>query len=192
MCAKGLLLKRFLHNPARIGAVAASGPVLCCELVTWLEADKAEAIAELGPGTGAVTREVIRQKSPDTKFFAVELDPEIYRELHKNMPELKLFNANACDLSDLCRQENIEKLNAVVSGLPWATFPEKLQRSVLSAITQSLVSGGKFTTFAYLQGLLMPGGQRFRKLLNEYFSSVTASRVIWRNLPPAITYRCIK
>ena len=192
MGTKGLIFKRFLRNPGQIGAIAASSPALCRELVTWLEVDKADAVAELGPGTGVVSREVIRQKSDNTKFFAVELDPEICNVLRQTMPELKLFNANACDLVELCRQENIAELDAVVCGLPWAAFPEDLQRAILSAVLKSLAPGGKFTTFAYLQGLILPAGRRFRKLLEEHFSSVTTSPVVWRNLPPAITYRCIK
>jgi phospholipid N-methyltransferase len=55
-----------------------------------------------------------------------------------------------------------------------------------------LGDGGYFTTFAYLQGLLLPAGQRFKKLLNKSFRQVTVSRVIWANVPPAIVYRCKK
>ena len=192
MSSRGLLFKRFLHNPTRIGAIAASGPALCRELVNFLEVDQASAVAELGPGTGVVTREVLKQKGADTRFFAVELDPEICRVFRQTLPEVKLYNANACDLDKLCAGEGIAELDAVVCGLPWAAFPEDLQRSILSALLKSLKPGGKFTTFAYLQGLILPAGRRFRKLLEEHFSSVTCSKVVWNNLPPAITYRCIK
>lgn len=192
MGSRGLLFKRFLHNPTRIGAIAASGPALCRELVNFLEVDKAAAVAELGPGTGVVTREVLRQKSAATRFFAVELDPTICTEFRKVLPEVKLYNANACELDKLCSQEGISELDAVVCGLPWAAFPEDLQRSILNALLKSLKPGGKFTTFAYLQGLILPAGRRFRHLLDEHFSSVGRSRVVWNNLPPAITYQCIK
>jgi phospholipid N-methyltransferase len=52
--------------------------------------------------------------------------------------------------------------------------------------------GGKFATFAYLQGLIMPAGIRFRKQLETQFSKVEISKVVWKNLPPAIVYRCQK
>ena len=192
MSTKGLIFRQFLRNPSRIGAIAPSSPALCRELVGWLEVNQASAVAELGPGTGVVTREVLHQMGGQTRFFAVELDPEICRALRETLPEVKLYNANACDLKELCAQENIEALDAVVCGLPWAAFPEDLQRSILGALLKSLAPGGRFTTFAYLQGLILPAGRRFRKLLEEHFSSVETSKVVWRNLPPAITYRCIK
>lgn len=192
MNSRWLLLKQFLLHPVRVGAVMPSGPELCRELVTWLNAEKASALAELGPGTGVVTAEIMRQISPNTRFFAVELDPVICRELQKNMPQLRLYNANACDLVKLCAQDGVAELDAVVSGLPWASFPESLQRDLLTAVTDSLKKGGKFSTFAYLQGMAMPGGRRFRKLLSEYFTQVDFSPVVWNNFPPAVVYRCIK
>ena len=165
---------------------------MCKELVSWLELDKAAAAAELGPGTGVVTREAIKHCNPNTRFFAVELDKAIYEKFKLILPDVEIFNANACELDKLCQAEGIKELDAVVSGLPWASFPAGLQQEILSAVVQSLKPGGKFSTFAYLQGLILPGGIRFRKLLEKEFSQVTLSRVVWKNLPPAIVYRCIK
>jgi hypothetical protein len=53
-----------------------------------------------------------------------------------------------------------------------------------------LGKGGQFVTFAYLQGLILPAAQRFRKLLKQYFSEVSTSRTVWLNVPPAFIYRC--
>ena len=33
--------------------------------------------------------------------------------------------------------------------------------------------------------------KNFKKNLKEHFSEVESSGVIWRNLPPAIIYRCV-
>ena len=69
MNSRWLLLKQFLLHPVQVGAIAPSGRALCRELVTWLDAEKAAAIAELGPGTGVVTAEIMRQMSGNTCFF---------------------------------------------------------------------------------------------------------------------------
>ena len=191
MSGRWFLLKQFLRHPLQVGAIAPSGPALCRELVSWLD-DRRGAVAELGPGTGVVTREILRTQTPGSRFFAVELDKDICSALQNDLPDLKLYNADACQLPELCRLEKIEKLDAVVSGLPWAAFPSELQHAILSAITGSLKTGGKFSTFAYLQGMVLPAGKRFRHLLEEYFSQVDVSEVVWNNLPPAVVYRCIK
>ena len=47
-------------------------------------------------------------------------------------------------------------------------------------------------TFAYVHGAGLPWGRSFRRLLERSFSEVRTSPVVWRNLPPAIVYRCRK
>jgi hypothetical protein len=49
-----------------------------------------------------------------------------------------------------------------------------------------LGKGGQFRDLPYLQGLILPAAQRFRKLLKQYFSEVSTSRTVWLNvLPPS-------
>jgi phospholipid N-methyltransferase len=80
--------------------------------------------------------------------------------------------------------------DAIVSGLPWAAFAPEMQQRVLDEMMRVLRPGGRFVTFAYLQGLLLAGGQNFARVLPKYFSEVQRSRIIWNNLPPAFVYRC--
>jgi phospholipid N-methyltransferase len=55
-----------------------------------------------------------------------------------------------------------------------------------------LAPGGQFATFAYWQGMLLPAAWRFSRRLHRTFSSVQRSRTVWRNLPPAFVYRCVR
>ena len=189
---KQLFLKRFLANPGIVGALLPSSPALCREITSHINIESAEAVVELGPGTGVITDEILSQINPQTKFVAIELDNKMYENLHRNRPNLNIVNDSAANLPEIMKNAKIKHLNAIISGLPWAAFPEKLQLAILDAIIDSLSAGGYFTTFAYLQGLLLPAGQRFRKLLNKSFKEVKVSRVVWANVPPAIVYRCKK
>jgi phosphatidylethanolamine/phosphatidyl-N-methylethanolamine N-methyltransferase len=47
-----------------------------------------------------------------------------------------------------------------------------------------------FSTFAYLQGLVLPNARALRERLDAEFSNVTRSPIVWRNLPPAFVYVC--
>ena len=90
------------------------------------------------------------------------------------------------------KEEKINSIDVIISGLPWASFPTELQNEVLGTIFNSLAPGGVFTTFAYLQGFLMKGAHRFRALLKDKFDQVETSKTVWRNFPPAFVYRCRK
>ena len=86
----------------------------------------------------------------------------------------------------------LPKADVVISGLPFAIFPEELQEKILQGVMRSLVPGGTFATFAYLQGVILPAGVRFRKKLEATFPEVTTSSIVWNNMPPAFVYRCRK
>ncbi|MBO4649459.1 MAG: methyltransferase domain-containing protein [Lentisphaeria bacterium] len=189
---KRTLLGQFLKKPRMTGAVCSSSQGLARMLVTGIDLEHAQTVAELGPGTGAVTGAILDSMSPSGRFFAVELNDDIISTFKARFPAVKIYNDSAANLPDLLQRENMEALDAVISGLPWAIFPDDLQKAILDAVTQSLKPGGFFTTFAYLQGVILPSGQHFRKQLAQYFSLVEKSPVVWRNFPPAFVYRCRK
>ena len=117
MSSSNVIFRRFLRNPGRIGAIAPSSNGLCRELVTWLEIDNAAAVAELGPGTGAVTRELLRQKGETTRFFAVELDPEICKVFRETMPGVKLYiNTGSSENADLQMLLPLEPMTQTTGG----------------------------------------------------------------------------
>jgi phospholipid N-methyltransferase len=159
-------------------------------MVEWIDWPNLRAAAEYGPGTGAFTGEILNRLSPGSRFFAIELEPAMAEAVKQRHPQLTVHQESAARVRDLCDRDGITNLDAIVSGLPWASFPEKLQRELLNAMMTVLPPGGQFVTFAYLQGLLIPAGRRFGKLLGDYFSEVRKSPTVWRNTPPAFVYRC--
>lgn len=184
------LFRRFLRHPGRVGALWPSSPSLCRMMVSRIGVEEADLVVELGPGTGVITREIIRMLPEKGKLVAVELDEMLCIQLHRNFPDVEILHDSASRLVEILAERSLPRANAIISGLPWAVFPESLQREILDAVAGSLAPDGWFTTFAYLQGLMLPAGMRFRRLLNETFGEVLTSSVVWRNLPPAFVYRC--
>jgi len=159
-------------------------------MVSWIDWKRAKAVVEYGPGLGAITQEVLKVKRPATHLFVIEKEPAFVEKLRERFPGLTVYQRCALEVQALCQHEGIEGVDAIVSGLPWAAFSAGLQSSLLDAMMKVLRPGGQFATFAYLHGLMLPAGQRFRRLLDSYFEEVAVSPVVWRNLPPAVVYRC--
>lgn len=187
-----LFLREFVRSPGRTGAVAPSSPHLAAEIVRQAGVRKAKTIVEFGPGTGSFTREILKQKSPSAFFVGIEANPRLAEKLKMQLPEAYIVADSAEHTLSILHDNNLSSADCIVSGLPWAAFPTELQDKLLDATVNSLCPGGRFATFAYLQGFLLPSGQRFRKRLRETFSKVYPSRIIWRNLPAAFVYHCIK
>jgi phosphatidylethanolamine/phosphatidyl-N-methylethanolamine N-methyltransferase len=184
--------KHFVKKPGEIGAICPSSPYLAKTIISDIDIDKAKNVVEIGPGTGAFTNAIIDNIPSEANFFVIELNSQLYSNFQKKFPDVKAYNNCASELSSIMKKENIESIDAVISGLPWAAFPEKLQHEIMDAIFESLAPGGVFTTFAYLQGFLMKAAHRFRDLLKDKFETVETSRTVWRNFPPAFVYRCRK
>lgn len=183
-------LREFVSAPRRIGAMAPSSPRLARCMVESVDWDRARAVVEAGPGTGAITGEILTRLRQGTLFFAVELHPGLGEIFRRHYPQVTLVQDSIENLSRLCRQQGVEQVDCVISGLPWASFSAERQWDLLDAIVSVLPPGGQFVTFAYLQGVILPAGRRFHALLKDRFSEVSRSRVTWTNVPPAFVYRC--
>jgi len=182
----------FIKNPKRTGAVATSSRRLAKMICTEIGVESASVIVEYGPGTGVFTEEILRVKKLQASFFAIEHSPTLAENFRLKFPDVQLFEDSAENVAAMLEETGCDKIDSIVCGLPWAAFDEQLQDSLLTATLDSLKPGGQFATFAYLQGLLLPAGKRFKKKLSKMFSKVDKSPTVWRNIPPAFVYRCTK
>ncbi len=186
------LLQQFLRRPSVIGAVAPSSKVLADCMVRDVDLKNAEAVLEFGPGTGSFTNQILERLPARCRFMAIELDQVMAGIWRRRHPGQKLRVGRVEDVCSICDAEGIDRVDAIFSGLPWASFDEVAQRRTLEGTARVLRPGGRFVTFGYWFGTLLPRGKRFDELLPQYFSEVTYSRYVWRNLPPAFVVQCRK
>lgn len=186
-------VKQFCREPRIIGAIAPSSQKLAARMVQPINFNRAKVIVEYGSGTGAFTRHVVDRINPHkTIFFGFELNEQMHRIASEKVPEVSIFQDSAAELRKYLKKYGVKHADAIISGLPWAVFPENLQDEILDETIAGLKKGGIFTTFAYLHGLLLPSGMRFRRKLEKHFSEVKTSPVVWSNIPPALVYWCRK
>lgn len=187
-----MFIKQFITKTASTGAILPSSDELARRMVEFASPADDSVIAEFGPGTGVFTKHILEQKKPGQTFFAIEINEDFAADLRRRFPDLHLYSDCASNVAACCREEGVDHVDCVISGLPWAIFPDELQHKILGGMTGTMPAGGVFVTFAYLQGLVMPAGKNFKRNLKKYFSHVENSGVIWKNIPPAIIYRCRK
>jgi phosphatidylethanolamine/phosphatidyl-N-methylethanolamine N-methyltransferase len=189
-------LMEFLKAPTTIGAIAPSSRYLAEQMVRGSGAEDARVVVEYGPGTGAFTGAIREAIKPGARYFAIELSAPCAERFRQKHPGARLFLGSAADVPELCRNEGLsghDCVDVVFSGLPFASFPVDLQTKILERTHQVLRPGGRFITFAYAGfSAMTPAGRRLRKLFPKYFSSITHSPVVLRNLPPAFVFRCTK
>ena len=186
------IFRQFLKSPNKVGAVAPSSRYLANAMLDELAWDTLTNVVEYGPGTGAISRHLLKRIEPHQRLFAVELNDQFIPVLQQKLPELEVFNESVSDIRAICDREQVDVVDAIVSGLPWTAFPEPLQEELMNATLSVLADRGQFVTFAYVHGLPLQNAKRFRNRLKDTFSEVSISPVVWRNVPPAIFYSCRK
>jgi phosphatidylethanolamine/phosphatidyl-N-methylethanolamine N-methyltransferase len=187
-----LFLSEFLRSPRAVGAVLPSSDGLAEAMVAPIDFATARDIVEFGPGTGSFTARIAARLTPRHRYIGIESNEQFCRHLALEFPALRFVNTGAERVAEVLAENGMAAADAIVSGLPWASLPIELQDAIFAQMGRCLHAGSVFVTFAYLQGLCLPGAWALRRRLQREFSQVTRTPVIWTNMPPAFTYACRK
>lgn len=184
--------KEFILSPKKTGAIAPSSSELATTITDIANLAMADTVVEFGSGTGVFTERILENIGDDTIFFALEINPFFVKKTQQRCPEAIVYQDWASNVKQYLEEHGRTHCDCIVSGLPWTLFDEDEQNELLKVISDSLSPDGTFVSFTYLGGNLSPGGRRFKKHLHRHFSSISKSRMVWNNLPPAFVYACSK
>lgn len=159
-------------------------------MVSAANVPAARRVLEIGPGCGAFTSEILNALPPSARFLAVEKNPHFAAKVSERFPSARVVLGCATNLGETLHKEDFGTPDSIVSGLPWAIFPEPLQRTILGQLSALTAKSARFATFAYFGPHALPKGRKFRRLLDEFFPKVEKTPVILRNFPPAFVYVC--
>lgn len=174
-----LFIKKFVAEPRVIGSITPSSAHLADSMLLNAKWQEIKAVAELGAGTGVMTRAILERMAKDCELMVFEIDDDLRRNLTEET-SLEIYS-DARSLPDVMRSRGIEKAQLIVSSLPYAVLPREVTKSVMEGVARSLADDGSFVAFQY--SLHMKGA--FEKI----FGSVDI-RFVMMNIPPAFVYEC--
>ena len=180
---KFIFLKRFAKSPGRIGSVTPSSKFLTRAMLDRVNWEEANYIAELGAGTGVFTREIVKRAKDDAKILVYEIDPDLQKlikEEHHTHKGLTLYS-DAQKLMTHLQENGINKLDYVISSLPFTVLPRKMTVRILDAVVKYLKPDGHFIAYQY--------SSIMRHVLQKKFAKIK-SRFVMFNIPPAFVYDC--
>jgi phospholipid N-methyltransferase len=176
-------------------AIVPSSRFLAEAMVEPLPLASAKVVVELGPGTGAMTGELLQRTPPDARILAFEINPRFVSYLRQEFPDprFEVIEAGAESLSDELAARGIKHVDAALSSLGLCLLPEDVVSAILEELAARLADGGVLTQFQYVTRMRVDNGRPsyydVGELLEQYFPSVKR-RTIVRNLPPAFVYDC--
>ncbi|HVK11114.1 MAG TPA: methyltransferase domain-containing protein [Gemmataceae bacterium] len=162
-----------------IGAIAPSGAVLARTIARAAgEVADGQVVLELGPGTGVITRELVRH-FPQARIVAVEVIDAFATRLAEMFPGVTVVRGCASRLDAHLGGLGIapENVAAVISGLPLLSLPGDLPQQILASVTGVLRPGRRYVQFTY-------SASAWRRFATPGLRPLARQKV-WRNFPPA-------
>ncbi|MBL7663037.1 methyltransferase domain-containing protein [bacterium] len=103
-------------------------------------------IAEYGPGTGVITRQILSQLSTDSKLIAFETNPNFCEILKRSLVDsrFEIHNRSAEDISEVIGKANADY---IVSGIPFSMLPPEVKDRILRNTAETLTATGTFLTY---------------------------------------------
>ncbi len=194
--------QQFRRQYHTTGSILPSSRGLARALVSQLRRRSGPArVLEVGPGTGAVTAEIVRQMKPGDRLDIVEINADFVALLKRRFEEEPLFQARRGQArlihAPLQEVEGEGVYDYMISGLPLNNFAVALVRDIFGAYRRLLRPGGVLSYFEYLKirqlkMLLMRGDERERlRVLDGLLGREIAAHQfreqwVFLNVPPAV------
>ncbi len=205
----GDFLRQCRHNFRDTGAIMPSTRFLARALVSELRKARGPGrILEVGPGTGSVTKAILRHLLPGDRFDLVEINGQFVDLLRRRFAQDRDFLPHRHKVDVI--HSAVEDLpgegiyDFIVSGLPLNNFPVGDVRTIFRAYDRLLKPGGLLTYYEYvfIRQLKVPFVDRRERrrlfsvgrLVGGYIRDYQVRRErIFINVPPAtVRHLCLK
>ena len=182
-----LFMRKFFRQGRRIASIWPSSRAMAVASLHRVRWEKARVIVELGPGTGAITQEIVRRLKPPTRLIAVERDVDFMRILRARFGRcagVTMAHGDVKNLAAILRREGIAHhgVDYFISGLGTPSLPRPTRQALLDTVGYYLQPHGCFTNITEIPWYYWPYYRR-------HFRHV-AFQLVPLNLPPGGVYHC--
>lgn len=190
-----MFAKEAISDFRTVGAVAPSSRFLVQAMVDPLPLKSAKVVVELGSGTGAMTRELLRRLPSDATLLAFEINQRFSDHLRSTVhdPRLVLITSSAENIVQELKARGYTHIDAAMSSLALGLMPDEVRLSIMNGLCALLTKSSVFTQFHYVHGLRVENGHLKRLkldvILRHHFTSVR-HKIVFRNIPPAFVFAC--
>lgn len=176
-----IFFRRWLRNPARLGAVLPSSKSLSMAManhvMTKQQQKSGQYVVEIGAGTGRFTEALVEMGFPQEKIICVEIEKDLYEYMKKRFPDMLIVWGNAEHLDHIIPKSIHHNISCVVSGIPMVSIPPEVQKNIVESCFK--IMGPEGCVFQFTYSLFSPITQKGLKVKGQRIN-----RTFW-NIPPA-------
>lgn len=172
----------FLRDISKTGAVAPSSKFLANDIIQYLKlqinsTDRPLRILELGPGTGTLTKAIIKAMRPQDSLELVEINPHFCRMLRRKFKN----DSIRVHYEDVLEFKPEQRYDYVFSSIPYESIPEHISEQIWRKKLELCTPEGLISYYKYLNI------NRFRCKYEKMLVNKLCvdKKLVFLNLPPA-------
>jgi len=152
-------------------------------------ADHPQTALELGPGTGAVTEELVRNSG---RVVAIEANQRYANVLSQRFQNTNfgLHLDSAANIAEVIEKERTAhggnggfNLEAVITSIPFSVLTEEVRKKIIEVALQELDAGGKIISFQHTH----VADRTIKEVSADHKALVDINTFrIWGHLPPLV------
>ena len=137
-------LKAFILD-FRVGAIFPSSKFVTRKVLAKIP-KKLEVVIEYGPGTGAMTKEVLKNLTKNGRLIIIEPNKEFLKNLRFLDDRIEVIEGLAQDVMQ-SKDYLIPKADVIISSLPFSFLQEAERDKIIQLSYKNLKAGGKLVIF---------------------------------------------
>lgn len=157
-------LKNALRDFSHVAALFPSTPFACRSIARNLPSST-QVVVEYGPGSGVVTRELLRRLPKDGQLVAYEINAAFAQDL-REWPDgrLEVHEGDIVAASARLKEEFAGGVDAVISGIPFSFLSPDKRDLVVKNTAAALRPGGRFIVYQNSSKMTKPLRKHFTKV----------------------------
>ncbi len=176
-------LKSFIKDKD-VASVTPSSKFLIRKVCNPINFDNDNVIVEYGTGTGVFADYLLNHLTPGSTLILFETNEKFYEKLQDiDDPRVEVYNESVEHVKSLLGSRFENKVDYVISGIPFSFLEPKAKSSILNQTKEMLKPGGKFLAYQTSGHLKEP--------LQETFESLS-TEMEFLNVPPMMVYEATK
>lgn len=169
--------KSWVESPRAMGTICPTGKVIATRMASVINTGSGQPVLELGPGTGAITKAILRHGVKPENLYSVEYTASLIPHLEAEHPGVNFIHGDAFDLQNALGEMAASRFDSVVSALPLLNFPVGQRIALVRDLLNRLPAGRPIVQLSYgPHSPVPPDWQTY---------TVEPLDWIFRNLPPA-------
>jgi phosphatidylethanolamine/phosphatidyl-N-methylethanolamine N-methyltransferase len=168
--------KGWIDKPRAVGSIIPTSSVTARRMASVIDTRSGLPILEVGPGTGVITKAILKQGVKPAELYTVEYSHDFVAHLRRNYPGVNVIEGDGFNLDDTLGDMRGTMFDSVVSGVPLLNFPVERRVAYLENLLKRIPRGRPVVQLTYGPKSPIPPG------LGNY--TVERFHFILRNIPP--------